>query len=49
MDSTQEDEMFGAALDLLAQGLLTQLPASLITVGATALCTWAVRRKKPED
>ncbi|MFB6679899.1 hypothetical protein ACFCWG_47485 [Streptomyces sp. NPDC056390] len=42
--------MYEAALDLLAQGLLTQLPASLITVAATAFCTWMVRRKrKPEE
>lgn len=41
--------MVDTAFGLLAQGLLTQLPASLVTVAATAFCTWIVRkRKKPE-
>jgi mannose/fructose/N-acetylgalactosamine-specific phosphotransferase system component IID len=47
---TQEEEMFEATLNLLIQGLLTQLPASLITAAITALCAWAARRKrKPES
>ncbi|MEU1867869.1 hypothetical protein [Streptomyces gardneri] len=32
------------ALDLLAQGLLTELPSSLITAAATAFVIWAFRR-----
>ncbi|MFJ7990504.1 hypothetical protein [Streptomyces sp. NPDC096351] len=32
------------ALDLLAQGLLTELPASLVTAAVTALAIWAFRR-----
>ncbi|MFD7570228.1 hypothetical protein ACFV6U_06835 [Streptomyces sp. NPDC059810] len=32
------------ALDLFAQGLLTELPASLITAVVTALAVWAFRR-----
>ncbi len=42
--------MFEVALELVAQGLLTQLPASLLTAGATVFCTWVVRRwRKPKD
>lgn len=32
------------ALDLLAQGLLSELPSALITAAVTALVVWAVRR-----
>ncbi|MFJ7067926.1 hypothetical protein [Streptomyces sp. NPDC101115] len=36
--------MFDTALDLLAQGLLTELPSSLITAAITAAVIWAFRR-----
>ncbi|WP_159041907.1 hypothetical protein [Streptomyces aureus] len=32
------------ALDLIAQGLLSELPSALITAAVTALAVWAVRR-----
>lgn len=42
--------MLDTALSLLAEGLLTQLPASLLTAAATALCAWAIRRsRKPRE
>ncbi|MEU9126106.1 hypothetical protein AB0C96_40925 [Streptomyces sp. NPDC048506] len=42
--------MLDTALDLLAQGLLTQLPASVITAVVTALGARVIRRRrKPED
>lgn len=31
---------------LLIEGLLTQLPATLITAGLTAAVSWAVRRRR---
>ncbi|MFF9344925.1 hypothetical protein ACF1CG_34870 [Streptomyces sp. NPDC014773] len=34
------------ALDLLTQGLLTELPSSLITAAVTAAVIWALRRRK---
>ncbi len=34
-----------AAFDLMAQGLLTKLPASLITAALVALCAWMARRR----
>jgi hypothetical protein len=36
--------MLDTALNLMAQGLLTQLPASLITAAVTACTIWALRR-----
>ncbi|MFF1344072.1 hypothetical protein ACFVYT_40735 [Streptomyces sp. NPDC058290] len=36
--------MIDAALTLVVQGLLTQLPASLITAACTALGVWGVRK-----
>lgn len=36
--------MLDTALNLMAQGLLTQLPASLITAVLTAFAAWAARR-----
>lgn len=46
MELTQENDMFNeeTALGLLTQGLLTELPASLITAAITALAVWAFRR-----
>ncbi|MFJ7306137.1 hypothetical protein [Streptomyces sp. NPDC099088] len=42
--------MLDTALNQLAQGLLMQLLASLITAAATALTTWASRkRRKPKE
>lgn len=41
--------MLDAALTLMAQGLLTQLPASLITAAFTALAVWGVRRWRGRD
>ncbi len=38
--------MFDASISLLVAGLLTQLPASLLTAAATAFCAWAVRRRR---
>ncbi|MGA4980063.1 hypothetical protein [Streptomyces cinereoruber] len=32
------------ALDLIAQGLLSELPSALITAAVTALVVWALRR-----
>ncbi|MFI8404955.1 hypothetical protein ACIGG5_32525 [Streptomyces sp. NPDC085463] len=32
------------ALDLITQGLLSELPSALITAAVTALVLWAVRR-----
>jgi hypothetical protein len=47
---TQEDDMLEASMELLAEGLLTQLPASLLTAAATALCAWTIgRRRKSRD
>ncbi|MFE1273344.1 hypothetical protein [Streptomyces sp. NPDC058757] len=34
------------ALDLLTQGLLTELPSSLITAAVVAAVAWALRRRK---
>ncbi|MFF5447132.1 hypothetical protein [Streptomyces sp. NPDC012888] len=36
--------MIDAALTLVVQGLLTELPASLITAVCTALTVWGVRK-----
>ncbi|MFD3680089.1 hypothetical protein [Streptomyces sp. NPDC058613] len=36
--------MIDAALPLIVEGLLTELPASLITAACTALAVWAVRK-----
>ncbi|MFD6230525.1 hypothetical protein ACFWFZ_27225 [Streptomyces sp. NPDC060232] len=36
--------MIDAALALVAQGLLTELPASLITAACTAFAVWGVRK-----
>ncbi|MFB7031459.1 MULTISPECIES: hypothetical protein [unclassified Streptomyces] len=33
-------------LDLIAQGLLSELPSALITAAVTALVVWAVRRHR---
>lgn len=42
--------MLDTALSLLAEGLLTQLPASLLTAAATTFCIWMVRRRrKPRE
>ncbi|MFF5924149.1 hypothetical protein ACFY8C_38365 [Streptomyces flavochromogenes] len=37
------------ALDLIAQGLLSELPSSLITAAVTALAVWAARRYRKRD
>lgn len=37
------------ALDLITQGLLSELPSALITAAVTALVVWAVRRRKGGD
>ncbi|MFE5515858.1 hypothetical protein ACFQ9J_35585 [Streptomyces sp. NPDC056529] len=37
------------AFDLIAQGLLSELPAALITAAVTALVVWAVRRYRKRD
>ncbi|MGW3378148.1 hypothetical protein [Streptomyces hydrogenans] len=37
------------ALDLLTQGLLTELPSSLITAAVTATAVWALRRRRKRD
>ncbi|GHG29467.1 hypothetical protein [Streptomyces hydrogenans] len=37
--------MIDTALTLIVQGLLTELPASLITAACTALVVWAVRKR----
>lgn len=37
--------MLDTALHLVARGLLTELPASLITAALTALIAWAIRRR----
>ncbi|WP_411078290.1 hypothetical protein [Streptomyces sp. cmx-10-25] len=34
------------AFDLIAQGLLSELPSALITAAVTALVVWAVRRHR---
>ncbi|GHE00358.1 hypothetical protein [Streptomyces alanosinicus] len=36
--------MLDNALALVAEGLLTQLPASLLTAAVTALAVWGVRK-----
>ncbi|MER7512153.1 hypothetical protein ACFZBM_32605 [Streptomyces lavendulae] len=36
--------MIDTALTLVVQGLLTELPASLITAACTALAVWGVRK-----
>lgn len=36
--------MLNTALTLVAEGLLTQLPASLLTAALTALAVWGVRK-----
>jgi hypothetical protein len=42
--------MLDTALSLLAEGLLTQLPANLLAAAATALCVWAInKRRKPKE
>ncbi|GAA2426489.1 hypothetical protein GCM10010255_81050 [Streptomyces coeruleofuscus] len=47
---TEEDKMFDIALKLLAQGLLTELPAALLTSAITALAAWAIgKRRKQGD
>ncbi|MFH9742651.1 hypothetical protein ACH4MA_33800 [Streptomyces roseolus] len=38
-----------AALDLLTQGLLTELPSSLITAAVTAAVIWALRRRRKRN
>ncbi|GGU51688.1 hypothetical protein [Streptomyces violascens] len=39
--------MIDTALTLAVQGLLTELPASLITAAYTAIAVWAVRKWGP--
>ncbi|WP_432089672.1 hypothetical protein [Streptomyces sp. bgisy095] len=36
-------------LDLIAQGLLSELPSALITAAVTALVVWALRRYRKRD
>ncbi|MFJ3723908.1 hypothetical protein ACIPYQ_15220 [Streptomyces sp. NPDC090045] len=36
--------MIDAVLTLVVRGLLTELPASLITAACTALAVWGVRK-----
>ncbi|WSQ06332.1 hypothetical protein OG604_50765 [Streptomyces sp. NBC_01231] len=38
--------MLNAAMKLVAEGLLTQLPASLFTASLTALAVWGVRKRR---
>lgn len=38
--------MLETALELVVEGLLTQLPASLLTAAATGLCVWLIRRRQ---
>ncbi|MEU9858778.1 MYXO-CTERM sorting domain-containing protein [Streptomyces sp. NPDC047974] len=37
------------ALDLLTQGLLTELPSSLITAAVVAAVAWALRRRRKRN
>ncbi|MEU9181808.1 hypothetical protein AB0C90_34215 [Streptomyces sp. NPDC048550] len=41
--------MIDTALTLVVQGLLTQLPASLLTAAITALAIWGVRKWRARD
>lgn len=46
----REDKLFDTALNLLTQGLLTQLPAGLITAALTGFVAWAIgKRRNPGD
>ncbi|MGW6244384.1 hypothetical protein [Streptomyces roseolus] len=36
-------------LNLLAEGLLTELPSSLITAAVTAAAVWALRRRRKRN
>lgn len=41
--------MLNKALNQVAEGLLTQLPASLLTAGITALAVWGVRKWRERE
>lgn len=38
--------MLETALHMIVEGLLTELPASLITAALVAACAWVIRRKR---